>query len=81
MHYGSKRNRKVVRTVVQKEVDTKVFLEVDMCVVMVEDMEEWEVEPPHVLIMVILVMSHGFIPNYMSYAHIFIVLSMSLKTF
>jgi hypothetical protein len=57
-------------------MDTKEVPEVDMSVVTIEDMAEGEVDPPHVLIVVILVMSHNFVPNHMFSVHIVIVLRM-----
>ena len=63
-----------------KEEDTKEVPEVDMGVVATEDMEEGEVDLPHVLIAVRLVMSHDFVPNCACSMHIVIVLRMSLKT-
>jgi hypothetical protein len=60
-------------------VDTKEVPEVDMGMVATEDMVEGEVDPPHVLIVVRLVMSQDFVPNCMCFVHIVIVLSMSPK--
>jgi hypothetical protein len=51
-----------------------------MGLVVTEDMAEGEVYPPHVLITVILVMSHDFVPNCACSMHIVVVPSMSLKT-
>jgi hypothetical protein len=64
--------------VAKKEVYTKEIPEVDM--VMTKDMVEREVYPPHVLILVILVRYHNFIPNYACFVHIIIVLIMSPNT-
>jgi hypothetical protein len=64
MHSRYRRSRKVVSGGAWKEVDTKEVPEVDMGVVMTEDMVEGEVDPPHVLIVVRLVMSHDFVPNH-----------------
>jgi hypothetical protein len=50
--------------------------EVDMGSVVVADIEKEEVEPPHVLISVRLVMSHDFSPKYLLSVAIFIVLNM-----
>jgi hypothetical protein len=70
------RRRKVVSTVAQKEADTKEVPKVDMGVISIEDVEKGEVDPPHVLITVRLVMSHDFVPNRVYSMHIVIVLSM-----
>jgi hypothetical protein len=51
MYSGFKRNKRVVIMVVLREVDIKEVPEVDMDVVMDEDMEEGEVDPPLVLTM------------------------------
>jgi len=66
--------------VAKKEVYTKEIPEVDTGMVMTKDMEEREAYNPHVLILVILVMYHNFVPNYGCSVHIIIVLIMSPKT-
>jgi hypothetical protein len=59
-----KKNKRVVIMVVLREVDTKEVLEVDMGMVVDEDMEEGEVDPPLVSIVEKLVMYQGFVPNH-----------------
>jgi hypothetical protein len=63
MHFGYRKNKRVVIVVVLREVDTKEVLEEDMGVVTTEDMEGGA-DPPHVLIMEKLVMYQGFVTNH-----------------
>jgi hypothetical protein len=60
MHSGYKKNIRVVIMVVLREEDTKEVPEEDMGVVMDEDMEEGEEDPPLVSIVERLVMYQGF---------------------
>jgi hypothetical protein len=62
-----------------KEVDAMEVPEVDMGTVTITDIAEGDLDPPHVSIAVILVMSHYFVPNHTCSMHIYTNLSMSLK--
>jgi hypothetical protein len=76
MHSRYRKSKKLVRAVVQTQSDTKEDPKVDMGMVVTSDKIEEEVDPQHVLITVILVMSRNFSPNHTFYVLIFIVLNM-----
>jgi hypothetical protein len=76
MHYGYRRNRRVVIVVVLKKEDTKEVPEKDMGMVTTKDMEEGEANLPLVSIAEKLFMYHGFVPNYVCFVHTATVLNM-----
>jgi hypothetical protein len=80
MHSSYRKSRRVMSTIVLKEEDTKVVLEVDMDMVRMEDTAEGEVDPPLVSIVEKLVMYQGFVTNRECFVHTTTILSMSLKT-
>jgi hypothetical protein len=81
MNFRYRRSTKVVRMVAQTEEDTKEDSKVDMGMCVVADIEKVEVDPPHVLIAMRLVISYDFSPNHTYSMHIFIVLNMYLRLF
>jgi hypothetical protein len=68
-----KRSKTVVSTVGKKRVDIKEDPKVDMGMFMEKNMVEEEVDPPHVSIVVKLVMSHSFVLICVYFAPIVIV--------